>query len=220
MTASSPPSLLSPLQRDLLLAFFEREQRFFLTGGSALAGFYLGHRRSDDLDLFSPPGVDLEEAVRALTGGALACGATLTARQTDPDFRRFLARRGSEQCLVDLVIDRAPAVTREKAQFGTIRVDTTREILANKICALIGRSEVKDLVDLQALLAAGEDLDQGFRDAEMKQAGADPATLSWILDQLRIGPAAPLPGGVDSASLETFRRELVTRLRRMAFPQE
>ena len=35
---------LTPLKRDFLKAFFEREHRFFLTGGSALGIFYLQHR--------------------------------------------------------------------------------------------------------------------------------------------------------------------------------
>lgn len=44
---------LSPLQRDLLEAFFRHESRFRLTGGAALAGYYLGHRETADLDLFT-----------------------------------------------------------------------------------------------------------------------------------------------------------------------
>ncbi|HEX8704063.1 MAG TPA: hypothetical protein VF815_34845 [Myxococcaceae bacterium] len=36
---------LSAFQRALLEAFFRRAQSFYLTGGAALAGFYLGHRR-------------------------------------------------------------------------------------------------------------------------------------------------------------------------------
>lgn len=46
-------SRLTPLQRDLLEAFFQRESRFFLTGGPALVGYHLGHRETADLDLFT-----------------------------------------------------------------------------------------------------------------------------------------------------------------------
>ncbi len=45
--------MLSALQQDVPAAFFSREHRFFLTGGAALAGFYLGHRETHDLDLFT-----------------------------------------------------------------------------------------------------------------------------------------------------------------------
>jgi hypothetical protein len=44
---------LSPLQREVLRALFERERGFFLTGGAALVGFYLHHRTTDDLDFFT-----------------------------------------------------------------------------------------------------------------------------------------------------------------------
>lgn len=46
-------SRLSPFQREVLEAFFCKENRFFLTGGGALVGFHLGHRETDDLDLFA-----------------------------------------------------------------------------------------------------------------------------------------------------------------------
>ena len=46
-------SLLTPLQQAFLRAFFGDPvgQRFFLTGGTALAAFHLHHRLSDDLEL-------------------------------------------------------------------------------------------------------------------------------------------------------------------------
>jgi predicted nucleotidyltransferase component of viral defense system len=49
------PNVLTPLQRDFLSAFFARSiaEPFFLTGGTALAAFYLHHRYSEDLDLFT-----------------------------------------------------------------------------------------------------------------------------------------------------------------------
>ncbi len=190
----------------------------FLTGGGALAGFYFGHRETEDLDFFAAPGLDLAEAARALEQAAGACGAKISARQIYPDFRRYDATRGAEECIIDLVIDRAPMVDPNKPAFDSIRVDSLREIAANKICTLFSRSEIKDLVDLKALVDAGLDLDQAFRDAEEKDAIAqDPAALAWILDQLRIGPEARLPGGVDPVALDQFRLGFIKRLRALAF---
>ena len=214
---SSAPSRLTPLQRELLAAFCERERRFFLTGGAALAGFYFGHRTTEDLDFFSGPGPDLAEAGLAAEDAARAVGARLELRSVHPDFRRYVARREDEECTIDLVIDRAPMVDPDKASFGDVRVDTLREIAANKICTLLSRSEVKDLVDLQVLVTAGIDLRQAFADAEKKEAGAEPATLAWILDELRIAPDAPLPGGADVAALEEFRQSFAKQLRALAF---
>src|SRR4051812_40627752 len=111
---SSRPSRLTALQRDLLRGFFALEQRLFLTGGGALVGFYFGHRDTEDLDLFSPPGPDLADAARAMQEAAMACGASAEPMQTYTDFRRLLVSRGDETCKVDLVIDRAPMIEAEK----------------------------------------------------------------------------------------------------------
>jgi hypothetical protein len=121
MASSPPPSSLTELQRELLAAFFDREKRFFLTGGGALAGFYFGHRTTDDLDFFSPPGPSLDDAQHALEDAAAFCGATTATVRSFQEFRRLVASRGDEQCVIDLVIDRAPAVDGEKASFGALR---------------------------------------------------------------------------------------------------
>lgn len=164
-----PGSRLTALQRDLLEAFFARERRLFLTGGAALAGFYLGHRTTDDLDLFTPPGVDLADAARALDAAARAVGASVSAQTTYPDFRRLVAARGDETCVVDLVVDRAPMI--EAA------------------------------------------------DARRKDAGADPATVAWLLEQIAIDDDAPLPAATSARALVALRDDLVKRLRALAFDE-
>jgi hypothetical protein len=217
MGSSPPSSRLTPLQRELLAAFFAREQRMFLTGGAALAGYHLGHRTTDDLDLFTAPGPDLEQLERELVAAASTCGGTVEALQAYPDFRRVLVRRGAESRKVDLDVDRAPAIDIVKDSIDGVRLDTKREIAANKICTLVSRCEIRDLVDLQALLATGIDLAQACEDALRKDRGADPATLAWLLNNLTIGAEARLPYGVDPTELVVFRDALVNRLRALAF---
>lgn len=63
-----PESILTPLQSRALTSLFRdyRElQAFCLTGGTALAGFYFGHRRSIDLDLFT---IDPEALTTSTSG--------------------------------------------------------------------------------------------------------------------------------------------------------
>lgn len=215
----SSNSKLTPLQRDLLIGFFDREQRFFLTGGAALAGFYFGHRTTEDLDLFSAPGPDLADAARTVTEVARGCGADAVPQKTFEEFRRLLVTRGDEQCIVDLVVDRAPAVDPEKEARGSIRIDTLREIAANKLSTLLGRSELKDLIDVREILAMGAELRQVVEDGQRKDGSVDPATLAWVLSQLKISSSARLPYGVAPAALDKFRSELVGRLEDLAFEQ-
>lgn len=212
-------SSLTQLQTDVLQEFFAREQRFVLTGRGALAGFHLGHRASQDLDLFARTPLDLDEGESVLRHAASAIGATAVSQRRFPHFRRWLLQRGDESTLVDLVLDLAPQVEREPMRRGTILVDSPREIIAGKLCALLGRGEIRDLVDLRALLLAGADLDQALADAASKDGGVDAATLAWLLDQLRIGPEAGIPGGVSALELEEFRIALVRDLRRRALPR-
>jgi hypothetical protein len=83
-------------------------------------------------------------------------------------------------------VELAPQVDSEKRRVGPLRVDTLREIMANKICTLVGRCEVKDLVDLYFLDKHGFRVADYFADAKRKEGGLDPAMLSHILSRLRI----------------------------------
>ena len=86
-------SKLTALQQDFLRAFFQREDRFFLTGGAALAGYHLGHRETHDLDLFTLEDA-MTEGIAVVADVARELGGALEAIQTSPDFRRVLLRLG------------------------------------------------------------------------------------------------------------------------------
>jgi hypothetical protein len=65
-------------------------------------------------------------------------------------------------------------------------VDQPHEILVTKLCALLGRSELRDLEDVRALLDAEGDLARALADAPRKEAGFSPVTLAWVLEQLPV----------------------------------
>jgi hypothetical protein len=208
---------LSPFQRELLEAFFRRASAFYLTGGAALAGFYLGHRRTDDLDLFTTEDA-LDSGERALQEAADELSASVERLQTSPDFRRRLVRRTGESLVVDLVRERVTAGQRAKIQRGTVRLDSSEEILANKLCALLSRAELRDLVDVIALERAGLRIEEVLPDAMQKDGGLTPAQLAWVLSELRIGDDARIPGSLSAAELRTALESLIHRLTRLAAP--
>jgi predicted nucleotidyltransferase component of viral defense system len=210
-------AVLTPLQQALLGAFFRREGRFRLTGGGALAGFHLGHRRTEDLDLFSPDPV-LDEGDRALEQAARELGASVERLQTSESFRRRLVRRGSEALVVDLVQDLAPHAPESELVLEGIRMDGPGEILANKLCALLSRSELRDLVDVRALEEAGHRVEDALATAHAKDGGLTPSQLAWVLSQWRIGEDARVPGGTSPEALRGWLAELCARLARMSWP--
>jgi predicted nucleotidyltransferase len=76
-------SRLSALQRDLLEAFSKQTSQFFLTGGAVLAGWLLGHRRTDDLDLFTEDDEAMADArlMRPGTHAAPGLGCATASRE-------------------------------------------------------------------------------------------------------------------------------------------
>jgi hypothetical protein len=210
-------SRLSSLQKDLLDGFFRRQQSFFLTGGAALAGYHLGHRDTEDLDLFTRS-ADMVEAVSWLRRTVEDLGAEMEPLRTSPDHRRFLVRKAEEGVVVDLVYDHT-LPGEQPLLHGIVLVDTPAEILANKLCALLSRAEIRDLVDVMALEQAGEDLNAALALAMQKDAGLTPAQLAWLLAEMNLGDDADIPGDVTLAELRSYLASLRVRLARQAFPQ-
>jgi hypothetical protein len=205
------------LQQDFLDAFFGREDRFFLTGGAALAGFHLGHRETQDLDLFTLSDA-LDDGLAVVNEIARQWGATIEPIHTHPDFRRLLLRRGSEAVVIDLVREHVTQMRPEKPVMNGIRVDPPEEILANKLCTLLARSEIRDLVDVRALEMAGYKVEDAFPVAALKDTGLTPAQLSWVLNEIKLGDDLVPPGGVTTEELRLFLAALIARLARLAFP--
>jgi hypothetical protein len=201
----------------VLREFFRRERGFFLTGGGALAGFHLGHRETFDLDLFTTSG-GMDDGSRALAEAARSLGASIERLRSAPDFRRTLLTRGQESVVVDLVFERVPQLVLDKPAIGDIRLDPPEEILANKLCTLLSRAELRDLVDVWALERAGYRIEDALPAASRKDGGLTAAQLAWVLSEVRIGDDASVPGDVAVASLRAYLADLVARLAALARP--
>jgi predicted nucleotidyltransferase component of viral defense system len=211
---------LTALKRDFLLGFFDRHQEFYLSGGSALGIFYLGHRLSYDLDFFTPDTVNWNVVQNSIRMVADHIGAELTTVSASPAFYRFELRRDNEREILDFVVESVPQVDPEKERFDTIRVDTIREITVNKVCTLIGRCEVKDLVDLYFLeKKRGLTVAEHFEAAQTKEGGLDPAMISYLLATVDVdSPPNYLIESLDLADFRAFVERLRTTLADEAFP--
>jgi predicted nucleotidyltransferase component of viral defense system len=209
---------LNDLQQEFLTGFFKRENRFFLSGGAALVGFYLGHRETQDLDLFTLES-DIEIGSRIVREVAAELNAVVESIQTAPDFRRFLIKREDAAVVVDLIREYVFQIETEKQTINGIRVDSPEEILANKLCALLSRSEIRDLVDVRALEKAGYNLENALEAAAKKDSGLTPAQLVWVLSQIKFGDDLISPGNVSAADLREYLENLISRLTRLSFPK-
>lgn len=210
-------SKLTALQAEALRGFFQREHGFFLTGGAALAGFYLHHRTTDDLDLFTTDAAAFERGRHVIRDLAQAIGGSVVIRQDTPRFVRLVLARGEEATVIDLVHDQAQH-NPVKVENAGIRIDPPDEILINKLATLVSRAEERDLVDVMFLERSGLRMEIALDGALAKDGGCTPATLAWVLSEIVIPDGAVLPAGVRPEELRAYVADLIVRLRRAAQP--
>lgn len=211
--------LLTELQTRALEAFFALERGFFLSGGAALAGFHLKHRPTSDLDLFTTSKDAFERARYVLTEVAARCDAKLEVRQDAPGFRRVLLSSASDAVVIDSVSQIGGQVRPNKDDIDGVIVDPVEEIFSNKLTTLVGRQEIRDLIDVMCLERRGLRAEDFLADALAKDGGCTPATLAWLLSGWNIHDTIKLPAGFRVEELIAFKADLTARMETASFPR-
>lgn len=123
----------------------------YLTGGTALSRFYLQHRFSEDLDFFAnneDSFVTLVLKVRNKLVDTFSISQDKSL-QSETFLRVWIEDLGQE-LKIEFVNDVASRWGNSHLVSG-IPVDNPGNILANKLTALIGRDEPKDVFDIVAI---------------------------------------------------------------------
>lgn len=135
---------------------------FALTGGSALAEFYLGHRICDGLEFSGQDGEDVPRTVDVLVAALVARGLPAQRTASGPDFGRIEVGGALR---IDLVRDTPPAFGEVRRADG-VAVASLLDIAVDRLGAFVARGEGTDAFDLAALAAL---------------AGVEPPTLYPLL---------------------------------------
>jgi predicted nucleotidyltransferase component of viral defense system len=210
----SPKDVLSELQWEFLSIFFKGSPPFFLTGGTALSAFYLHHRYSQDLDLFTVDTDAFDRVPLYVDDTATKLSASVVSLQTAPQFHRYRVSRKGESVIVDLVREVVPQISKEKRNFDGIVVDTLDDIVANKICTVISRAEIKDYIDLYFLDRAGYRLEDHIKLAQQKDAGVSQAMLAYLFSEFRLSRIPDYM--ISPASLEDLQEYFQSLSRKLA----
>lgn len=136
---------------DLLAKEKGLAKQVYLTGGTALAEFYLHHRKSYDVDLFSDVPVGLPEITRFIKTVAKILKTQPAAYEKVHDRHGFLLQTKNGALKVEFVHYQFPALQKRWRTQG-ILVDSLKDIAVNKLFATLDRNEPKDLVDLFFIL--------------------------------------------------------------------
>ncbi len=187
----------SPQQRELLLKLLENEvieQAFFLSGGTALSVFYLGHRISEDLDFFTKSDVNLNNISFWIKLKFSNNANIISISEFYLSYEIFNMR-------VDFAIDKLSInCIRNVFEFENkkkLTIDCIENIASNKLCAIVSRIEIRDLVDFYFIMKNFNlDFDEIYNVCIKKDAlFDDPPSVAFeieqrldLLEKLRILP--------------------------------
>ncbi len=174
---------LTKLQEEMLQSFFARPigKSYFLTGGTALSGFYFYHRESIDLDLFTFETIEIEPVRQIFEMVAKQAGLSLDHRVATEGYHKFFLTGKKEELKIDLVREQKVHFGKFKT-VGKIRVDSVENIGSNKITAIFNRTEAKDFIDLYFILRKKLfTFAKLFQDAKKKDLGMSEFYLAHML---------------------------------------
>lgn len=126
-------------------------EKFYFTGGTALTEYYLQHRFSDDIDLFTVKSFDNQPILNFIS--EMAKDRYIFESRFSAPLYTFLLHPivGKTDLKVDF--SRYPYTQLEKPKMiDGIPVDSIIDIATNKLLTISQRTSVKDFVDLYFLL--------------------------------------------------------------------
>lgn len=151
-------SILTVRQKKFLETFSADEylrERFCLSGGTALAGFYLHHRYSEDLDFFSETEFDVSQINVFLAKIKKELGIIKTDYQKSYNRNLFFCHFADEILKIEFTF--FPFQKIEKPQnIKGLQVESLIDLATNKLFTIYQRSAARDYIDLCAICKAGD----------------------------------------------------------------
>lgn len=180
--------ILTPQQSKFLDNFFKTllKNDFYLTGGTALSVFYLHHRKSEDIDLFTVnQTLEFNEVNMEMLKIIHSFSAKIEKQVVTPTFLQYILKINNSRLKVDIVKD-VPIHFGEIKSINNIRVDSLENIAVGKLLALFGRADAKDFVDLYFLLGVEKKLSFNhlFKLGKKKDVGLHELYLAEMILQI------------------------------------
>jgi sensor domain CHASE-containing protein len=161
------------------------------------------------VDLFAEASAqfDFSQAVDAVIAAYRRDGLQADAEVRSSTFARLSVSSGAERAKVELGVDWRKNKPILLAVGPVLHAD---DAVANKVCALFGRAEVRDYVDVAAILASGRYSEEDLvRLAEEHDPGFDP---SWFTEALNAVDRLPdtlfAPYGLDPQDVSALKAQM------------
>lgn len=175
-------SILSKNQQKILRAISDDKsicEKFYLTGGTALAEFYLRHRLSEDLDFFS----ETEFDTKAIAVFFKRQAKKLKIEKVDfeQSFNRnlFFLHLQSDTIKTEFTYFPFPRIEK-KIKISKLPVDSLIDIAVNKVFTIYQRPRARDFIDLYFIMRRqGWKIENLVKKAKIK--------FDWHIDYLQLG---------------------------------
>lgn len=207
----SPTNILSPLQLSFLDSFSGSplKGKFYLSGGTALCGFYIPYRYSEDLDFFSEEEVDTESVLAWLK--SIKNQINFQSIDLQTSFNRNLIFLEFENETLKTEFTYFPFPRKSSNKYKDIVVDSIEDIALNKLFTIYQNPRLRDYMDLYMI---SREKDISFetlrKDAKVK--------FDWHIDPIQLGSqllqvsekkdVPKLVGDFDYVGMESFFKEV------------
>lgn len=211
-------TILSENQRRVLDELSQEKtitDAFYLSGGTALAEYYLHHRYSEDLDFFSPEEFPIGGVTTVLKKVGKRTG--VTGMRYEESFNRhlFFLEIGDDTIKMEFTyypFERIDATKKE----GKLAIDSLLDIAVNKLFTIYQKPRARDFLDLYCIL---QQQDWTINDLSQKarikfDTHIDPLQLGGQFlraDELKDYPRMITP--LDPTTWKAFFRDEAKRLR-------
>lgn len=217
---------ITALQKDLLYDFGQIQEAsyFYLTGGTALAEFYFGHRRSYDLDFFTSEKNLLIPFIRRVETELAGKHYKINVVRKLEDFAEYEVDKEGETVRLHFACDSPFRFEDPQPSDFGVRINDYRDLIADKILTFFGRWKHRDAIDLffilrkepiENLLEMAKKKDPGFDlywfNMALKEVDAFPDDIAqWPVDMLVALDVQELKN-----KFSCLAREIMDKIRRM-----
>ena len=145
-------NILSLLSKEKLIV-----ESFYLTGGTALAEFYLQHRLSEDLDFFSKK--EFDPAFISSTLKKISQKAGIKKVNFEQSYNRnlFFLELDSDTIKTEFTYFPFERIESKK-KFGDLYIDSLLDIAVNKVFTIYQKPRSRDFIDLYFILMHDKNL--------------------------------------------------------------
>ncbi|HBI23094.1 MAG: hypothetical protein A2Y48_02705 [Nitrospirae bacterium RIFCSPLOW2_12_42_9] len=173
--------ILERIHKEILVHLKEipEIEAFYLTGGTALSAFYLGHRKSNDLDFFTsteeliiPFSFKIEETMKGR-------GYKIERTRGFHSFVELIVSSLRGSTVIHIALDSPYRFEqpRDSEEFPGLKIDSLIDIATNKLLTVFGRATLRDFVDVYFLIKENFSKAELIEKARIKDPGFD---LYWL----------------------------------------